>query len=309
LELASAQNPARSPARGSTLLRCPSPAGSCSARRVALYWLPALPPRRFDDLGVFLVRPWSRDVSPAIFPLGVGSSPECCEPRLRPPVRSPDQPLQGGTGPFRDHAGLPLVRFLLPRTQLRRVPLFRHELPCGRPCGTRIARPSSVPSSGFLPLSTVPASTRLARGLLDPAVRRGPRRFAVLFHTARVRGAPLQSFPFPGSRARSRRPLLPCGFVLRLPPAQCLQVLHGRFRRSRQLFATRAHPKADPGLMSQDDGSLRSLVRSPRRTEVCRTYRPVPTDTGLAGKRPARPLRSFAPPGSPFSDDPNTWPG
>lgn len=56
--------------------------------------------------------------------------------------------------------------------------------------------------------------------------------------------------------------------------------------------------------MSCDGGSLRSLVRSPRHTEVCRTYRPHPTDTGLAGKRPARPLRSFAPPGSPFSDDP-----
>jgi hypothetical protein len=61
--------------------------------------------------------------------------------------------------------------------------------------------------------------------------------------------------------------------------------------------------------MSQDEGSLRSLVRSPRHTEVCRTYRPLPTDTGLAGKRPARPLRSFAPPGSPFGNDPNTWPG
>jgi len=75
------------------------------------------------------------------------------------------------------------------------------------------------------------------------------------------------------------------------------------------LFATRARPKADPGLMSQDAGSLRSLVRSPRHTEVSRTYRPHPTDTGLAGKRPARPLRSFAPPGSPFSDDLITWPG
>jgi len=36
---------------------------------------------------------------------------------------------------------------------------------------------------------------------------------------------------------------------------------------------------------------------------VRRTYRPHPTDIRLAGKRPARPLRSFAPPGSPFSDD------
>jgi len=44
------------------------------------------------------------------------------------------------------------------------------------------------------------------RGLLDLAVRRGPRRFAAFFHAARVPGAPLQSFPFPGSRTRSRGP-------------------------------------------------------------------------------------------------------
>jgi hypothetical protein len=52
-----AQNPSRSPATGSTLARSSSPAGSCSVQRVALYWLPALPPRRLDDLGVFLVEP------------------------------------------------------------------------------------------------------------------------------------------------------------------------------------------------------------------------------------------------------------
>jgi hypothetical protein len=189
------------------------------------------------------------------------------------------------------------------------VPLFRRDLPRGRPRGTRIARPSSVPSSGFLPLSTVPADSRLARGLLNLAVRRGPLRFAALFHAARVPGAPLQSFPFPGSRTRSRGPLLPCGFALRPPPAQRLQDLHDRFHPSRQPFATRARPKADPGLMSRDVGSPRSLVRSPRHTGVCRTYRPHPTYAGLAGKRPARPLRSFAPPGSPFRDDLVTWPG
>jgi hypothetical protein len=114
-------------------------------------------------------------------------------------------------------AGSPLLGFLLPRTQLRRVPLLRHALPRGRTCGTRIARPSSVPSSGFSPLSTVPASTRLARGLLDPAVRRGPRRFAAFFHAARVPGAPLQSFPFPGSRTRSRGP--PASLRVRSPTA------------------------------------------------------------------------------------------
>jgi hypothetical protein len=162
-----------------------------------------------------------------------------------------------------------------------------------------------VPSSGFLPLSTVPAVSRLARGLLDPAVRRGPRRFAALFHAARVPGAPLQSFPFPGSRTRSRGPFLPCGFALRPPPAQSLQDLHDRFHLNRASPSPHAPTRRwTRDIMSCDGGSLRSLVRSPRHTEVCRTYRPHPTDTGLAGKRPARPLRSFAPPGSPFSDDP-----
>jgi len=198
------------------------------------------------------------------------------------------------------------VRFLLPRTQLRRVPLLRRGLPCGRPRGARIARPSPVPSSGFSPLSTVSAGSRLSPW--PPTLRSSclSRRRVV---TARVPGAPLQSLPFPGSRTRSRRPLLPCGFALRLSPAQRLRGLHDRFRPSRQLFATRARPKADPGLMSRDDGSLRSLVRSPRHTEVCRTYRPLLTDNWARREQPARPLRSLAPPGSPFRDDPETWPG
>jgi hypothetical protein len=198
-------------------------------------------------------------VSPAVSPPGVGSSPECFEPRLRPP-----RPFAGAAPSRRNHtvpgpAGLPLVRFLLPRTQLRRVPLLRHRLPCGRPCGTRIARPSSVPSSGFLPLSTVPASTRLARGLLNPAVRRGPRRFAVLFHTARVPGAPLQSFPFPGSRTRSRGPS--AHLRVRSPTRRrrcACRIFSIAFARPRRLVAARAHPKVDPELMRRDVGSSRS---------------------------------------------------
>jgi len=83
---------------------------------------------------------------------------------------------------------------------------FHHAPPRGDSWGARVAKPPPVPSSGFLPLSTVLASSRLARSLLGSAVRRGPRRFAALFHAARVPGASLQSFPFPGSRTRSRGP-------------------------------------------------------------------------------------------------------
>jgi len=123
---------------------------------------------------------------------------------------------------------------------------FRHAPPRGGSCGAKVAKPSPVPSSGFLPLSTVLASSRLARNLLGSAVRRGPRRFAALFHAARVPGASLQSFPFPGSRTHSRGPCAPLRVRVRLPPAQCLQELHGRFRLSSQLFADRTHPEVDP---------------------------------------------------------------
>jgi len=64
-----------------------------------------------------------------------------------------------------------------------------------------------------------------------------------------------------------------------------------------------------PGRRSRDDGFPRSLGRSPQRPLERRTCRSLLEDTGLTGKRPARPLRSFAPPGSPFRDDLVPWPG
>jgi hypothetical protein len=121
---------------------------------------------------------------------------------------------------------------------------------------------------------------------------------------------PSRAFPSRGAVPALAGHLLPCGFDIRLAagaePAGSSRPLSPE---PRQFFAARAHPKVDPGLRNCDGGSLRSLVRSPRHAEACRTYRPLPTDTGLAGKRPARPLRSFAPPGSPFRDHPITWPG
>jgi hypothetical protein len=78
----------------------------------------------------------------------------------------------------------------------------------------RVARPSPVPSSGFLPLSTVLAAiTDRASPSRSPSFSVAPRRFAALFHAARVPGAALQSFPLSRSRTRSRGPVLPCGFA------------------------------------------------------------------------------------------------
>jgi len=129
-------------------------------------------------------------------------------------------------------------------------PVLRRDLPCGRPRGTRVARPSSVPSSGFLPLSTVPASTRRVSRSLDPAVCRGPRRFAAFFHAARVPGTSLQSFPFPRSRTRSRGPPASLRVRVRPPPAQSSPRIHDRFRRSRQALCPANPPGGGSGRMS-----------------------------------------------------------
>jgi hypothetical protein len=86
---------------------------------------------------------------------------------------------------------------------------------------------------------------------------------------------PFRAFPSRGAVPALAGLLLPCGFALRPPPAQCLQEIRDRFRVRCQLFAARARPKADPGRMSRDERSSRSLVRSPRRTRR-RAARAVP---------------------------------
>jgi len=94
----------------------------------------------------------------------------------------------------------------------------------------------------------------------------------------------LQSFPFPGSRARSRGSLLPCGFRARPPPAQSRKELHGRFHRSRQLFARRIRPKTNPGRMSQGR-RIPTIARPVASTHAGCAARTAlfPADTGLAG--------------------------
>jgi hypothetical protein len=70
-----------------------------------------------------------------------------------------------------------------------------------------VARPPPVPSSGFLPLSTVLAALAARTNpLRSPPFAVAPRRFAALFHAARAPGVALQSFPFSRSRTRSRGP-------------------------------------------------------------------------------------------------------
>jgi len=218
-----------------------------------------------------------------------------CRPRSfsAPPHRS---------GPERFRArDPPLLGFFLPRTRLRRVPLVARsaaEPPFG---WVRVARPPPVPSSGFLPLSTVLAAiTDRANPSRSPSFSVAPRRFAALFHAACVPGAALQSFPLSRSRTRSRGPLLPCGFAFDRRQATRRELFRCFPRRADPLprFARRL-----AGRMGWDDGSSRPLKENalPRA--------PLLQLVGLAGKRPARPLRSFAPLGSPFSRRSPPWPG
>jgi len=138
---------------------------------------------------------------------------------LRPPVRSPARPLRRGDEPFRDHAGLPLVRFLLPRTQLRRVPLSAMRFLAvahvgrGSPDPRRCRPQGSCPSRRF----------RQARGSLE-VFWTSP--FAVAPDASRPYSMPLASLELPSRAFPSRGAvpalaghLLPCGFALRPPPA------------------------------------------------------------------------------------------
>jgi len=109
---------------------------------------------------------------------------------------------------------------------------------------------------------------------------------------------PSRAFPSRGAVPALAGLLLPCGFALRSPPAQRLQRLHDRFPVSRQPFAARAHPKADPGLMSRDARSSRSLVRSPRhaRRRTARAVRSLPTLGSPVDDRHAH-FEALLPPG------------
>jgi len=207
---------------------------------------------------------------------------------------------------------LPLLGFLIPRAHLRRVPLVARSDRLGgtlrfhalRPLRkVRNARSSPVPSSGFLPLSTVLATfAARANSSRSPSLPVTPRRFAALFHAARAPGVALQSFPFSRSRARSRGPsCFPAG-------SRSTAQRRDRIRGFRDLFPVRADPWPRlafrlAGLQGRDEGFPRSLGTA--RLRVTARVCGVSPQIGRARRtrRPARPLRSFSPLESPFSHD------
>jgi hypothetical protein len=206
--------------------------------------------------------PYPRNQGPARSSPGVRLLFRALSRRVRPLTFS-------GTAPLREPArssesGPPLLGFLLPRTQLRRVPLSpRRPFPAA-PVDEGIATPSSVPSSGFLPLSTVPAAHPAQHGpLSEPAVTPyAPRRFATLFHAARVpMELPFRAFPSRGAVPALAGLLLPCEFDIRPPPARRGREVHDRFPTPRQLLAC-SPPESEPRRMNRDSGFPRSLERS-----------------------------------------------
>jgi len=147
-------------------------------------------------------------------------------------------------GPRSASSGSPLLGFLLPRTHDDGCPLSPGRSLTGPLGWVRVARPPPVPSSGFLPLSTVLAALAArTHPLRSMSFAVAPRRFAALFHAARVPGVALQSFPFPRSRTRSRGPVLPCGFAFDRPTARHARALRDQFPHRANPFAA-ACPKA-----------------------------------------------------------------
>jgi len=173
-------------------------------------------------------------------------------------LRCPRRPLT--RPPAIREPGIASPGVLAPSNTLRRVPF---DASCNEsPSCTlrvRIARPSPVPSSGFLPLSTVVLATHAARAYSSRSLpfAVAPRRFAALFHAARVPGVALQSLPFSRSRARSHGPFLPCGFAFDRPTARCTRGFRGHFPRRADPLPRLTRRLA--GRMGQDDGSSWSL--------------------------------------------------
>jgi hypothetical protein len=125
---------------------------------------------------------------------------------------------------------------------------LRRTLRCRRARGTEVAKPPPVPSSGFLPLSTVQAYRPwLARGLLDLAVRPEPPTLrGLLSYRSRPWSFPpelsLPEEPYPLSRAY----LLPCEFVIDHRQRSLREIFTTAFTTRVGSLPVQAHPKVDP---------------------------------------------------------------
>jgi len=169
-----------------------------------------------DGLGVFPGRPDFRNRSPGRSSRGV-RFPFRAGPRLGCPCSGLVATACAASTPRRARES-PLLGFLLPRAlSTPGAPSSPHHGLSTTAGRVEVAKPPPVPSSGFLPLSTVLAvHAARADPLRSSPFAVAPRRFAALFHAARAPGVALQSFPFSRSRTRSRGP--PASLRVRVRP-------------------------------------------------------------------------------------------
>jgi len=225
--------------------------------QVAPSWLPALPPRRSRRPRGLPCPTCSRDRGPGRSSPGVRVSFRA-EPRLGCP-RFGLAKVACATIRVPSQLGIASLGVLAPASTLRRVPRSTHP---GRQAGAgrvRVAKPPPVPSSGFLPLSTVLAAhAARTNPLRSPPFAVTPRRFAALFHAARAPGVALQSFPLSRSRTCSRRPRASLRVRVR-PPNGAADPRVSRPLSPIAPTSRRSGPEGFAGLEGRDDGSLESL--------------------------------------------------
>jgi len=148
------------------------------------------------------------------------------------------------TMPFFELAGPPLLGFFLPRTPLRRVPLFRRPDLATVPARRGSPVPRRCRPQGLAPLD----GSGFARGdctdpLRNPPPLRGaPTLRGLIPCRSRPFGDALQSFPFPRSRTRSRGPLCFLAGSRSTAASATTQEFSRPLSPSSQLFAF-AHPK------------------------------------------------------------------
>jgi hypothetical protein len=194
--------------------------------------------------------------SPGVrFPFRAGPRLGCpCSGLATCCLRNPPRPSEPGIR-------LPLG-FLLPRARLRRVPLFSlHRNLAVTAEWVKVARPSPVPSSGFLPLSTVLAAlvarTNPLRGPPSPCA---PTLRGLVSCRSRPLESPYRAFPSRGAVPALAGLLLPCGFAHDSPNGAA------RSKVFAAPFAYRADHSPQlalrlAGLSSRDDGFPESLGR------------------------------------------------
>jgi hypothetical protein len=186
------------------------------------------PPSSFERPRGLPRQPSRRTGVPRV--LSWSSAPLRSVPRRLRPLPSPT--VLACARPRRSRGGPPLLGFLLPRTPLRRVPLFTEGSSESRHGGRGSPDPRRCRPQGSCPSRRFRPHTRHAR---DPC---GPRRSPWCPDASRPYSVPLASlerpcraFPSRGAVPALAGHLLPCEFVNRLPPAQSRQVFHDRFPR------------------------------------------------------------------------------